>query len=91
MLILWIKSGHAAALETRKLRQVGTKTVPRRCFMCFRRLIMATIDTPPAGTFKPIMRNTGRIVKTKTFKLKKNARIRATRIEIEGDGNPPEK
>ena len=53
---------------------------------------MATIDTPPpAGTFKPIMRNTGRIVKTKTFKLKKNARIRATRIEIEGDGNPPEK
>jgi hypothetical protein len=90
MLILWIKSGHKTALETRKLRQHGTKTVPRRCFMYLRRLIMATIvNPPPAGTFKAITRNNGRIVKTKTLKSKKNARIRATRIE--GDGNTPEK
>jgi hypothetical protein len=46
-------------------------------------------STPPAGTFKAITRNNGRIVKTKTLKSKKNARIRATRIE--GDGNTPEK
>ena len=52
---------------------------------------MATIvnPPPPAGTFKAITRNNGCIVKTETFKSKKNARIRATRIE--GDGNTPEK
>ena len=58
-------------------------------FHVFQQTYSGNYRHPSSGTFKPIMRNNGRIVKTKTFKLRKNDRIRATRIE--GDSNPPEK
>ena len=46
---------------------------------------MATISKTPAGTFKAIIRKHGRVIKTKTFKLKKHARQWAQRIEGDKD------
>ena len=42
---------------------------------------MATITKTKAGTFKAIIRKNNRTIKTKTFKLKKDVRTWAKRIE----------
>ncbi|MBG7602713.1 MAG: hypothetical protein IZT60_09235, partial [Gammaproteobacteria bacterium] len=46
---------------------------------------MATITKTKAGTFKAIIRKNQRVIKTKTFKLKKNARQWAKKIEGDSD------
>ncbi len=46
---------------------------------------MATITKTKAGTFKAIIRKNQRVIKTKTFKLKKNARQWAQKIEGDAD------
>ena len=42
---------------------------------------MATITKTKSGTFKAILRKNNRVIKTKTFKLKKDARTWSKRIE----------
>ena len=46
---------------------------------------MATITKTKAGTFKAIIRKNNRIIKTKTFRLKKDARTWSKRIEGDRD------
>ena len=46
---------------------------------------MATITKTPAGTFKAIIRKNNRVIKTKTFRLKKDARTWSKRIEGDRD------
>ncbi len=42
---------------------------------------MATITKTKAGTFKAIIRKNSKVIKTKTFRLKKDARTWSKRIE----------
>ncbi len=46
---------------------------------------MATITKTKAGTFKAVIRKNQKVIKTKTFKLKKNAREWANKIEGDSD------
>lgn len=46
---------------------------------------MSTITKTKAGTFKAIIRKNQRVIKTKTFKLKKKARQWAQKIEGDSD------
>ena len=46
---------------------------------------MATIYKTAYGTYKAIIRKNGRTIKTQSFKLKKDARAWATRIEGDRD------
>lgn len=46
---------------------------------------MATITKTRAGTYKAIIRTNNKILKTKTFKLKKHARDWAKKVEGDAD------
>ena len=46
---------------------------------------MATISKTKSGSFKAIIRKNGRVIKTKTFRLKKDARTWSKRIEGDRD------